>query len=78
MFVAVQLRLCVCVSPDRIHWNPGMNLHRELVISCTLRGGARLLSRGVEGVTGGSGEGLHPLCRSAGAFEDFTEQLWKY
>ena len=55
-----------------------MNLHRELVISCTLRGGARLLSRGVEGVTGGSGEGLHPLCRSAGAFEDFTEQLWKY
>ena len=66
MFVAVQLWLCVCVcvSPDRTHWNPCMNPHRELIVSCTLRGGARRLSRGVEGVTGCSGEGLHPLCHA--------------
>ena len=45
-----------------------MNPHRELIVSCTLRGGARRLSRGAEGVTGCSGEGLHPLCLGSSDF----------
>ena len=52
----------VCVSSDRTNGNLCVNPHRERIVACTRRGGARLLSRGAEGVTGCSGEGLHPLC----------------